>query len=794
MPASGKTAKSIALASVAVVLAHGAALLWDAEGAGPAAARVLRALTGLPVLMLGPGALVVLCFAGARRLTVLGFFSRAWLANAAVLIVGTTLLKLAGLTINCWVFYVLVVALAVAACGWLAVRGARVEIAWPGRRWAGHVAAAMVLCPIALFVARRPVVVDGQSYWPLEANLDLRRALQTRRLQDAPCRVTRGAHWRSIGERRFEVAQWPAALTIQSPSAGANSYALVWLVESHVEGVLEFTLNGRPLARRYMPPRFMRRRHPRNYPPPNLIVALALPLRPGRNELSLNVAESGAAATERRIVVTDLSGLEARAARRIFDKHYLFAPIGDVQSNLSLARNFEDHLWLHTYSYSGQRFDGGGPTISNLPFPYWVDQFALLLMGDSPMSLDVMYLGLVAAMIAILLALADARDIRSVWLAFAAMLCYGIVMRLHVEALYVHTVLTFAFLLCVRHYLRGERGWFLLAAAAVALCKGGVVLLGLLFVAGVVFLPERRRRLFVDGAIVTAACALTVAGFWLARRYVPALEAFEIEARSSDYAGRFNIIHYMWDQPWFKSRPLRLAGGKLSLLVLLVSCGLPFELFRGRDRIAWALLAVGLAFHAIVCVSDPTVVSRAAIQHPLNYFTPAAVLLFIAGLRGMKAAGKRAGWWHAAVCVLCVAGCSYFARTQYQPWPASRNRAMHGAALADFLVRRGIMRIGQGAYEPALRDGQWAARACEGLEPVADLPTIHAHALVVQAHARLMLGQREAALDLARQAMSIDGSAAKSLAGLVRRLRDDGRPADSAALSDLLNTERPETK
>ena len=110
----------------------------------------------------------------------------------------------------------------------------------------------------------------------------------------------------------------------------------------------------------------------------------------------------------RQVVVTDLSGLGAGAAQRIFDKHYLFAPIGDVQSNLSLARNFEDHLWLHTYSYSGQRFDRGGPTISNLPFPYWEDQFALLLMGDSPMSVDVMHLGLIAAMIAMLLALAGA--------------------------------------------------------------------------------------------------------------------------------------------------------------------------------------------------------------------------------------------------------------------------------------------------------------------------------------------------------------------------------------------------
>jgi len=794
MSASGKTAKAVALASVAAILAHGAALLWDAEGAGQGAARVLRVLMGLPVLMLGPGALLVLCFGGARRLTVLGFFSRAWLTNAAVLIAGTTLLKLAGLTINCWVFYVLVVAVAAAACVWLAARGSRVEVAWPDRRWAGHVAAAMVLCPLALFVARRPMIVDDQSYWPLEDNLELHRALQTLHLQDAQHRVTRGERWRSIGERRFEVRQWPAAMTIESPSVRPGRYALVWLVGSHVEGVLELTLNGRPPARRYMQPHFMRRRHPRNYPPPNLIVALDLPLRPGLNELSLTVADSDPAQAQPRVVVTDLSGLGAGAARRIFDKHYLFAPIGDVQSNLSLARNFEDHLWLHTYSYSGQRFDRGGPTISNLPFPYWVDQFALLLMGDSPMSVDAMHLGLVAAMIAMLLALADARDTRSVWLAFAAMLCYGIVMRLHVEALYVHTVLTFAFLLCARHYLHGERGWFLLAAAAVALCKGGVVLLGLLFVAAVVCMPARRRRLFVDGAIVTAACIVALVGFWLARRYVPALEAFEVEAKSSDYAGRFNIIHYMWDQPWFKSRPLRLAGGKLSLLVLLASCGLPLELLRGRDRIAWTLLAVGLAFHAIVCVSDPTVVSRAAIQHPLNYFTPAAVLLFIAGLRGMQAAGKRPGWRHAAACVLCVAGCSYFARTQYQPWPATRHRAMHGAALADFLVRRGIMRIGQGAYEPALRDGQWAAWACEGREPTADIPTIHAHALVVQAHARFMLGQREVALDLARQAMAIDSSAAKSLRGLVRRLRDDGRPADSTALSNLLNTERPETK
>ena len=787
---SAKASSAIVLATAAITAAHGLCLLWDADGSGPALARALRTVFGMYVLMLGPGAIVALCIAGKSRLSGLAFLSTAWASNVSLLIVGTTAIKACGLALNPWVCYGLVAVLLVAGLVWYLLKRSRCDVALPSARSTAHVAAAMLLCPLLIFATRRPLLVADHSYWPLETERRLHQLGAKDDFADHSFSVTYSSEWRLLAKRRYEIATWPAKIRVHNRRAGPALFTLKLLVESHTEGTLSLVHERRIAASAYLHPRFIRTAHPRNYPPPNAIVAHTFSLRPGQNQIDLQFDREDEGGGPTRVVVSDLTGLRAREARRIFNRHYLVAAIGDVQSNLSLSRNFSDHLWLFTHSYNGSRFDRGGYTISNLPFPYYVDNLALLLMGDSPMSLDVLYLALLGSMVAVLVGVAGCWGskfrIRYVWLTFGSMLCYGTVMRLHIESLYVHTILTFCSLLCAHHFLRGERLRFLIYAMFVCLCKGGLVVVGLLLILGIALMAGQRKRMLADAAAVLAIVAAGLVAFWCAKQAWPSLAAWQIEARSDEYAGRFNIIRDLWDAPWRKSLPLWLAGGKLTLWVLLVSCFAPLELCRGRDRRALLLFGVGLAFHLIVCASDPCVVSLSAIQHPLNYFVPAAPLMLCAGLRGMSVGQRRPGWLHALVCCVCLLGCLHVAQTHDRPWRVPKHAAMHACALSDFLIRRAILRIGAGDYALALRDAERGAALCEPHRAEKIVPEVYSHGLVVQAHAALMLSRMEEATKLLHRALDAYKPSEAALRGLCSRLRREGHGHAAAAVAKAL--------
>jgi len=775
----GRATRVVVIATAAIAALHAVCLLWDAAAQGQGLARAARTLLGLYVLMAGPGAIVALCVTRKPRLGGVAFLSRAWACNVALLSLAAIAIKATGTALNPWITCATVLALTAGGLAWFAVRRPEVELVLGPGRTAAHVAAAMVLCPLLVLAAARPWTVTDHSYWPLETERALDQLSRFSHPADSLCPATFPNPWIQLGPRHYEARQWPAPMVVTNPGPAAQPYALKLLVQAHAEGTLTLRHGAATVACVYLPPHFSRPVHPRNYPPPNVIVQATIHLTPGENPIVLDFCREAGAAAPARLVVTHLTGLAPAAARHLFRRYYVVAAVGDVQSNLSLTRNLNDHLWLFTHSYNGSRFDAGGHTISNLPFPYYVDNLALLLMGDSPMSLDALHLGLLGSLLPILVALAGAwagpRRVHAVWLAFASMLCYGMAMRLHIESLYVHTVLTYAFLLCVYHFLRGERGWFTVEALFVLTSKGGAVLLALLIGWAFVLLVRGRKRTLVAGAIVAGMGAAGLIAFSVGQHLRPELSVWRAEAKSDEYAGRFKTLQSLTQDAWARSRPLRVAGAKLTMLVLLVSCLLPAWLCRGRDGQAWLLAAVGGSFHLIVCLADPCVVSLAAVQHPLNYFVPAAPLLAAAGLRGLHLSGRRPGWIQGVVCALCLIGAIHVARVHDQPWRVPKHEAMHATALGDFLVRRAIVRVRQGDYALAFRDAQRAARVCEPRLDEAIVPPVCGHAWIVQGHAALMLGRSDQAVHLLRKGLDAYPAAADAVEGLADRLSAEGR-------------------
>lgn len=138
------------------------------------------------------------------------------------------------------------------------------------------------------------------------------------------------------------------------------------------------------------------------------------------------------------------------------------------------------------------------------------------------------------------------------------------------------------------------------------------------------------------------------------------------------------------------------------------------------------------------------------------------------------------------VCVLCLVGCWRVARTHYRPLRVPKHEAMHACALGDFLVRRAIARIGAGDYALALRDARRGAAACEPHGSEAIVSPVLGHALVVQAHAALMLGRHAEGIALLQRALKAHQPCEAAARGLSGRLRREGHGAAAAAVDKVL--------
>ena len=275
-----------------------------------------------------------------------------------------------------------------------------------------------------------------------------------------------------------------------------------------------------------------------------------------------------------------------------------------------------------------------------------------------------------------------------------SILGFAALMRFMIESLYVHTTLTLVFVVATHHLLHGNRGTFLAYSAFCVLTKGGLVLVALLLVIGLIFEVRKRseiaRSLAMAAAVVVVLAAAVLAFGWATGSLGPWGE----DLFGDDYVDRFGLLgKALWSQ-WASAGVVGRAGWELTKHVLAAGGLLALTCLLGADRVSKLLVAVAALFHTLICASDPAFESWGHRVHPLNYFTPAAPLLAVAGLRSLWQSRSRkwSRWVAVGLLPIMVAGvlwCQNRSRTyRLSSRMAGAWQVMHVACVNDSLLRR----------------------------------------------------------------------------------------------------------
>lgn len=571
----------------------------------------------------------------------------------------------------------------------------------------------------------KPRGFDEDRYWPLETERPLREAEQTASREDV--QIRHGEGWREVGPSAYAIGSRSAKAAIESRVPSEVPVHVVLLVEAHREGRVDLLIDGRVVASEYAHPRFDPGKHPRNYPPPNFVLACKTALTPGEHELELRIDDSHAERGDGRLIVTDLTSIRSGKGRRAaFEGRYLMANVGDTRENLELARSLLRYPFPVETSYAGEIFDGGGYAISNLPFPYYPYALALLACGNEVMSLGWLHVALLIGIwwLVRLCALSGLGE-RGVMgnggeaLCVVTVLSYALLMRFMVESLYVHTVLTLVFLVAVQCLPRGRWGLFLTFGAFVVLTKGGLVLMALLLVAAAVVRARPARDLVRIVPLFAGECAL-LAGAVLAFGWATgSLDAWQEDLFGDDYVERFSYLAQAIRGDVAAWRVLAASSWELTKHVLAAGGVLVAFFLLRPDRQGLLMVGVGGLFHLLVCASDPEWQSWGHKVHPLNYFTPAAALLAAAGLRSLTGIADRkwAKWAGLAMLAPVAAGMFYcHGRAQtYRLSPAMEPAwgSMHAACVNDYLLRRAAQRLGSGDHAGVAHDAGVVLWECD---------------------------------------------------------------------------------
>ncbi len=547
------------------------------------------------------------------------------------------------------------------------------------------------------------------------------------------------------------------AVVVRNPGKEPAARVVRLLVEAHGESKLRIAAPGRPARTLYLQPRFELRHHPRNFPPANVMVDVQVHAPPGETRIELALAPWPRPDHAAYAWITNATTTSRAAFWRVFNNRYLVANTGDVREQISLARSLLDKPFLYSYSYNGTVFDGGGYTISNLPLPYYVQSFALLLLGDSLLSLHALYLAEIAALYLVLVALMRTR-LRSnrgpaQLVALFPVLAYATLMRFMAESLYVHTLLTLLALAGVYCLRRRRYGQWALYALLGLLTKGGVVLVGLLAALALIVRPARLdwRKLAGSTALAAAAAGALLL---MAGAATGSLDAWLKLAGGTDYAGRFKLLRALCGGDAAAFEPLAMASWDLTARIALACALLPVFLVFRRDRLSVWLLLTGLVFHAIVCASDVVWGRFGEFVHPLNYFTPAAVLLAVAGGRAVLHQRQALLPVAAALGMACLLACRLYVRGYEQHFvsPGVAQREDFALAVNDFLIRRGAAALKAGGRPNMAAAESLLTEATRPRQAYALAPTPRMRVQVASAH--YLLAQLEAKRGDMKQAES----------------------------------------
>ncbi|MBM4078956.1 MAG: hypothetical protein FJ278_04585 [Planctomycetes bacterium] len=791
--------RAFLMAAVVAALVLYVAALSLAESPFSSPWRVVQALSGLFLIVFGPGCLFVAAMAPPRIESLFPFLALGFGGNALLLIVTTTLIKATGIPITRATLLIDLGALtAIGATACLLQRQ-------PAKVGSGLVTRALVMAalalivPVSLLAVSKPFLAEDDQYLPLDT---LRRLPA----KDGPAETRRlvstwpDVRWLPTADPlQFRVETGESTLAWFNDRDRDVTLNLCLVVQAYGEGELSFRRAdtkkpGFSGETRFLDslnetfhvqPRFDAREHPRNFPPPSFIIARDLSLKPGQSSLRINYKSSAANAY---LLITDLSGLGRVSFAQEFGKRFLVDNVGDRQSNIELARNLRTRLWLFEHSYDGTRHDGGGYTISNLPFPYFLYDFALLLLGDSVSSIHLLYLAELAMLFLIIVRLGCYHEGRPRWplvaLALGPVAVYAVLMRFMVESTYIHTLLTLTFLLAVYYWVEGCSVPFLVFASFTLLTKGGVVLLAFMFAAS--FLVYRGEWRFAARSLVLlAVVALALAALVFALgQHTGSLEAWRQQSFGRDYGGRFSLLTSALAGQMENLKYVAQGAWRVTWQVALASCFLPLALlaFRKRDKVAVFCVLAALPYHLVICLSNPSWQHSSHVTHHLNYFVPTAPLLAIAGLRQLARCGRLMLACISAVALAAILACLWWSWGFVQRYESMYCRDIapvherhYAYAVGDYFTRRadafsrqGNLDAMAGEAEKVLKLGYYRDVRDEHL----DRQRAYAHHLIGCNQARRK--EFEAAVTHLRKAIELDRNLVPAYISLAGCLLDTG--------------------
>ena len=641
------------------------------------------------------------------------------------------------------------------------------------------------LLMVAIPLGGGPFMAEAEQYWPLTILGDFEgaewpaepdRAVSTRYGQGAI----------RMGARLFRMNAGDTGIALHNAGSTDTTFHLALCFALSDEGHVAIEHAGRLLFDTYAPPPFDPAIHQRNYPPPRFFVSRTLRLRPGENRLRIRYTPSAHAGPSPLMAVLDLSQLARAAAEALFRSHYVIDNIGDTQENYVLGASLVRYPFPRTSSYNGSHFDGGGYTVSNLPFPYYPYAFSILLLGERMSSLHVLYLVEIALLFCLSASLATGgakRQTKGIILAcLGCVMTYAVLMRFMRESVYIHTILTLVVLAVLKALSERDRVTFLIFGTFCVFVKGGLPILAFAICAAMWVFPKQRKTVISQTLMLAGICALVTLGLlWFGSR-AGVIGQWQREFAEEDYMERFAILLSV-ARGEVQALPLLIeSAARLTGIVLACSGGMLALVFVRRRPVPWLLTLTAFGIHGLTSVSDPLFPDLEHIWHPLNYFTPAAPLIAAAGLRALGELRPRRRRWAAylaaAACFSCIPVCRAVARTyedQYEKVIVPGLSVIHRGAAVDFLLRRARSEAQRSEWRLMSADAEaaLAVRHFPALAPAVLRMLAEAHHIV--------------AVDAARQG-DIEGAAARWEEGLA--LNPAIRPAVQSYVSALLRLGR----
>jgi hypothetical protein len=461
-----------------------------------------------------PGLHWTAIFSKKRDLHLSEFLFRSLGINMVLLACVTTAIKLTGAAVSWRNLLPSLLFIALVAELIKARKGISISIDNDLKAYAIPIIAGIATC-IALFLCFRSYFTAPlDRYWLLDEGEGMRSGMiadwnfPKARIVSAGVAGSKGM--KKIGERRYAIEGFPAALTYHNYSPAPKDFNLMFLFQAPEAAEVSISLNGKQIRNTELPKSIPLRTDyiiPRAH---RYSILEWVALRPGENTLEIACAPSlkpGA------LILDELSGLDKISFASYMNTEYQLVRLGpmfDAVEAIDFASNLQDKLFTYTWDI---RPGVAAYTIITPPLDFFTDSVMISITGGGFPHIKLLYLGklFVVFLCAIVLCGLDNPKITT---GLACMPAFAIAFQTAVLAgfKYVETVDTLLaiFYLLTFYFLWRERyGYFLLFSILASLTRFHGVLFPVLFM-GTFLLAGRIAFSRVIRLLAAIAAALLI--------------------------------------------------------------------------------------------------------------------------------------------------------------------------------------------------------------------------------------------------------------------------------------------